>query len=295
MEAGDAEARDPTPARKGLPGCPPRARRLLVESVRLAPECLPSNTADRNPWHSGQCACGRLTNGKTVLITGGLGFIGSNLAHRLAAERSVNPDRRFADPASGGANLVQPRRLVSAGSPRSIILDSPDSAVCAAVYDGVDVIFNLAGQVSHIDSMQDPFTDLEINCRSQLALLECCRHNAIRRPRSSLPARARSTAAYRRRPAGRRTAAARPDRRQRHQQARRRALPRALQQRLWHPHQRAAADQYVRPAHAGQEQSSDGASAGSSARRWTTRTSPSSATAAIARLHLRRRAWSRPS
>ena len=42
---------------------------------------------------------------------------------------------------------------------------------------GHDVIFNLAGQVSHIDSMQDPYTDLEINCRSQLTLLEACRHN----------------------------------------------------------------------------------------------------------------------
>jgi len=42
---------------------------------------------------------------------------------------------------------------------------------------GHDVIFNLAGQVSHIDSMQDPYTDLEINCRAQLSLLEACRHN----------------------------------------------------------------------------------------------------------------------
>src|ERR687885_2174314 len=41
-----------------------------------------------------------------------------------------------------------------------------------------EVIFNLAGQVSHIDSMRDPFNDLEINCRSQLALLESCRRNA---------------------------------------------------------------------------------------------------------------------
>src|ERR687885_1779009 len=41
-----------------------------------------------------------------------------------------------------------------------------------------EVIFNLAGQVSHIDSMRDPFNDLEINCRSQLALLEVCRRNA---------------------------------------------------------------------------------------------------------------------
>src|SRR4030095_7361045 len=41
-----------------------------------------------------------------------------------------------------------------------------------------DVIFNLAGPVSHIDSMRDPHTDLEINCRSQLTLLEACRaHN----------------------------------------------------------------------------------------------------------------------
>jgi UDP-glucose 4-epimerase len=40
-----------------------------------------------------------------------------------------------------------------------------------------DYIFNLAGQVSHLDSMVDPYTDLEINCRSQLTLLEACRHN----------------------------------------------------------------------------------------------------------------------
>ncbi len=41
---------------------------------------------------------------------------------------------------------------------------------------GHDYIFNLAGQVSHIDSMRDPYTDLEINCRSQLSLLEACRY-----------------------------------------------------------------------------------------------------------------------
>ncbi len=42
---------------------------------------------------------------------------------------------------------------------------------------GQDVIFNLAGQVSHIDSMRDPHTDLEVNCRAQLTLLEACRHH----------------------------------------------------------------------------------------------------------------------
>ena len=59
---------------------------------------------------------------------------------------------------------------------------------------GQDVLFNLAGQVSHIDSMTDPFTDLEINCRSQLSILEALRAAQPRGPRSSTRARARSTA-----------------------------------------------------------------------------------------------------
>jgi len=42
---------------------------------------------------------------------------------------------------------------------------------------GHDYLFNLAGQISHIDSMHDPYTDLEINCRAQLSILEACRHN----------------------------------------------------------------------------------------------------------------------
>ncbi len=55
------------------------------------------------------------------------------------------------------------------------------------------MIFSLAGQVSHLDSMDDPQTDLEINCRSQLSLLECCRERNPRASGSSSPARARST------------------------------------------------------------------------------------------------------
>ncbi len=63
----------------------------------------------------------------------------------------------------------------------------------AALVQDQDIIFNLAGQVSHIDSMRDPHTDLDINCRAQLSMLEACRrHN----PSSawSTPARVRSTA-----------------------------------------------------------------------------------------------------
>jgi UDP-glucose 4-epimerase len=54
-------------------------------------------------------------------------------------------------------------------------VDVRDAAAMTRLVTGQDVVFNLAGQVSHIDSMTDPHTDLEINCRSQLTLLEACR------------------------------------------------------------------------------------------------------------------------
>jgi UDP-glucose 4-epimerase len=57
-------------------------------------------------------------------------------------------------------------------------VDVRDVLAMERLVRGQALIFNLAGQVSHIDSMQDPFTDMEINCRSQLALLEACRRNA---------------------------------------------------------------------------------------------------------------------
>src|SRR6185369_6808101 len=58
------------------------------------------------------------------------------------------------------------------------IADVRDETSMAALVQDRDVIFNLAGQVSHIDSMRDPQTDLDINCRSQLTILEACRrHN----------------------------------------------------------------------------------------------------------------------
>ena len=109
-----------------------------------------------------------------------------------------------------------------------------------------EVIFNLAGQVSHIDSMRDPHTDLEINCRSQLTILEACRqHNPgdegrVRRHAPDL--RPAGPAA------GRRDASRAPDRHQRHQQGRRRVLPPGLQQRVRRARLLAAADQRLRPA-----------------------------------------------
>ena len=112
-------------------------------------------------------------DGRRVLITGGLGFIGSNLARRLV---ELGADVLIIDsliPGHGG-NLFNIDGLEH--SVRINIADVRQQSSMNHLVRGHDVIFNLAGQVSHIDSMQDPYTDLEINCRAQLSLLEACRN-----------------------------------------------------------------------------------------------------------------------
>jgi UDP-glucose 4-epimerase len=115
--------------------------------------------------------------GKHTLVTGGLGFIGSNLAIRLL-ELGANVLLVDALIAETGANPfnIEPVRDHPRLSVRTV--DIRDVLAMERLVRHQDIIFNLAGQVSHIDSMQDPFNDLEINCRSQLALLESCRRNA---------------------------------------------------------------------------------------------------------------------
>jgi len=112
--------------------------------------------------------------GKEVMITGGLGFIGSNLAIRLV---SLGASVTLVDslvPAYGG-NLFNIRGIEDEVTVN--VADVRDRHSTAYLVTNKDFIFNLAGQVSHIDSMEDPFTDLEINVRSQLSLLEACRKN----------------------------------------------------------------------------------------------------------------------
>lgn len=113
--------------------------------------------------------------GRRVMITGGLGFIGSNLARRLV---DLDADVLLVDsliPDYGGHlfNIAGIEDRV-----RVNVADVRQASTMDYLVRGVDVIFNLAGQVSHIDSMRDPHTDLDINCRSQLTILEACRrHN----------------------------------------------------------------------------------------------------------------------
>jgi len=110
--------------------------------------------------------------GKKVLITGGLGFIGSNLAIRLV---DVGADVLLVDsliPEYGGHlfNIENIKNKV-----RVNISDVRDEHSMRYLVQGQDYLFNLAGQTSHLDSMEDPYTDLEINAKAQLFILEACR------------------------------------------------------------------------------------------------------------------------
>ena len=112
--------------------------------------------------------------GRRVLITGGLGFIGSNLARHLV---TLGADVLLVDsliPDYGG-NLFNIDGF--ADKVRVNVADVRQQSTMNYLVRDREVIFNLAGQVSHIDSIRDPYSDLEINCRSQLTILEACRYN----------------------------------------------------------------------------------------------------------------------
>ncbi|MFH1799360.1 MAG: NAD-dependent epimerase/dehydratase family protein [Candidatus Omnitrophota bacterium] len=107
-----------------------------------------------------------------VLITGGLGFIGSHLARRLVGlgARVTLVDNLA--PEYGG-NLFNIQGLED--KVKINISDVCDAHSMHSLIQGQDYLFNLAGQTSHIDSMEDPGRDMEINCRAQLSMLESCR------------------------------------------------------------------------------------------------------------------------
>lgn len=111
-------------------------------------------------------------NGSRVLITGGLGFIGSNLAIDLADKGAVVTLVDSLIPEYGGniwnVEPIRDRVIVN-------VSDVRDPFSMKHLLQGQDCLFNLAGQTSHLDSMINPFPDLEINARAQLSILEACR------------------------------------------------------------------------------------------------------------------------
>jgi UDP-glucose 4-epimerase len=113
--------------------------------------------------------------GRRVLVTGGLGFIGSNLARALVdlGARVSVVDSLVAEYGGNRRNLAGVARRV-----KIHVADVRDWPRLPRLVAGQDFLFNLAGQTSHMDSMTDPLTDLDINGRAQLAILEACRkHN----------------------------------------------------------------------------------------------------------------------
>lgn len=107
-----------------------------------------------------------------VLITGGLGFIGSNLARVLVSQGAHVTLVDSLIPQYGGNifNIDDIREKVDVN-----VCDVRDPFAMAYLVKNKDYLFNLAGQTSHLDSMTDPQTDLDINASAQLSILEACR------------------------------------------------------------------------------------------------------------------------
>ena len=109
---------------------------------------------------------------RKVLISGGCGFIGSMLARRLVGMGAKVTLMDSLIPTYGGnlANIADIRDRVWLN-----ISDVRDPHAMSQLIRDQDYLFNLAGQTSHVDSMTDPFTDLEINATAQLSILEAAR------------------------------------------------------------------------------------------------------------------------
>jgi UDP-glucose 4-epimerase len=121
------------------------------------------NASEPNPWL-----------GSRVLVTGGLGFIGSNLAIRLAnlGARVTLVDAMIPEYGGNPFNIepVRDRVAVNFG-------DVCDRLAMNWLVRDQDYVFHLAGQVSHVMSLTDPFSDIEFNIKGTAVVMEALRHH----------------------------------------------------------------------------------------------------------------------
>uniref|UniRef100_A0A7V3N4S5 NAD-dependent epimerase/dehydratase family protein n=1 Tax=candidate division CPR3 bacterium TaxID=2268181 RepID=A0A7V3N4S5_UNCC3 len=110
--------------------------------------------------------------GKKILITGGLGFIGSNLAHRCLELGARVTIYDCLDPHSGGNlyNIHEIKNDVELSFSDILNFDEVSNRIC-----GKDILFNCAASTSHPFSMREPWIDLDVNCRAVINLLEAAR------------------------------------------------------------------------------------------------------------------------
>ena len=113
--------------------------------------------------------------GRRALVVGGLGFVGAAIAKALV---DGGADVLVVDALIAGCGGTYANIAGFADRVSVVEADVRDAEALPALLDGRDVVFNLAGKMSHLDSMQEPEEDLEHNCRAQLALLEACRRIA---------------------------------------------------------------------------------------------------------------------
>lgn len=118
-------------------------------------------------------------DGRRALVTGGLGFIGSNLVHALTALgcRVAVVDSLAEGQGGNRFNLCGVEEAVDIR-----IADIRDEDAVADALRGQDFVFNLAGVLSHINSLEAPFHDLDVNARGTLTVLEAVRRHAPEAP-----------------------------------------------------------------------------------------------------------------
>ena len=109
---------------------------------------------------------------KNILITGGLGFLGSSLAHKLNEYNANVTVIDNLNPLYGG-NIFNVETIMD--NIKIIINDIRNTEVLIPLIESADIIYHLAAQVSYIDSLSIPYEDLDLNAKSTLNILECCR------------------------------------------------------------------------------------------------------------------------
>lgn len=109
---------------------------------------------------------------KNILITGGLGFLGSNLSHRLIEFGANITVIDNLNPLYGG-NIFNIKDV--ADRIKIVVNDVRNIEILIPLVESADIIFHLAAQVSYIDSLRIPYEDLDLNAKATLTILESCR------------------------------------------------------------------------------------------------------------------------